>query len=64
MSRIVAVCIAEIFIGQVHLVIVTHVSMGALADLQIHMDTITAHVKKVSGENYELVFITICHLSC
>jgi hypothetical protein len=46
---------------QVHLVIVTPVSMAARVDLQTPVDATTAHVKKVSGEENELIFIQIFH---
>jgi uncharacterized membrane protein len=55
MSKTVAVCTVEIIMEQVHLVIVTPVSMVALVDSQTPVDATTVHVKKVSGEENELV---------
>jgi hypothetical protein len=54
MSRTVAVCTAEVSTEQLHLVIVTPVSMVALADLKSPVAATTARVKMVSGGKTDL----------
>jgi hypothetical protein len=54
MFRTVAICTAEVFIEQLHLVIVTPVSMAALADCKTPVAGTTAHVKMVSGGKTDL----------
>jgi len=49
MCRTVAICIAEVFIGPHHLVIVTLVSMAAHAVFKMPVAATTAHVRMVSG---------------
>jgi hypothetical protein len=63
MSRTVAVCIAEVSIEQLHLVIVTPVSMVALADFKTPVAATTAHVKMVSGGKTNLYRLksATCH---
>jgi hypothetical protein len=54
MCRTVAICIAEVFIEQLHLVIITPVSMAALAVFRTPVAAITAHVRMVSGGKADL----------
>jgi hypothetical protein len=49
MCRTVAICIVEVIIEQLHLVIVTPVSMAALAVFKTPVAATTAHVRMVSG---------------
>ena len=53
MCRTVAICIAEVFI-ELHLVIVTPVSMAALAVFKMPVAATTAHVRMVSGGKTDL----------
>jgi len=59
MCRTVAICIPEVFIEQLHLVIVTPVSMVALAVFRTPVAATTAHVRMVSGGKTDL-----CRLRC
>jgi len=54
MCRTVAICIAEVFIEQLHLVIVTPVSMAAHAVFRMPVAATTAHVRMVSGGKTDL----------
>ena len=54
MCRTVAICIAEVFIGQLHLVIVTPVSMAAHAVFKAPVAATTALVRMVSGGKTDL----------
>jgi len=54
MCRTVPICIAEVFIEQLHLVTVTPVSMAAHAVFKTPVAATTAHVRMVSGGRTEL----------
>jgi len=54
MCRTVPICIAKLLIEQLHLVIVTPVSMAAHAVFETPVAATTAHVRTVSGGRTDL----------